>query len=159
MNGPRWVYGLPIEVDPLVELAVKKAQISFPIREERRTSIVIELIEKYGRKFRQLLGLEMGYDVFDEDLKPVLVLVLHHENFTYKKYRLEDEEFLRKELEIEEKGRWYRYAGAFDIKQLECYKERALELGPIPSRASEAESASGEVAVCTKCGGSGQSSA
>lgn len=155
MRGPKWIYGLPIEIDPLYELAAKRAKR--PIPERNRTSAIIELIEEYGRMFRQPLGAEMGYDVFEKDLQPTLVLVLHNENFTYKKYRLEDENFLREELGIKEKGKWYRYVGAFNFERLEYYKKRALELGPIPSRASEANSGSGEVTtVCTKCGGSGQ---
>ncbi|KLO10653.1 hypothetical protein SCHPADRAFT_942670 [Schizopora paradoxa] len=96
----------------------------------------------------------MGYDVFDDDLKPTLVLILHQEDYEYSKLKLEDENLLREELGIKEKGKWYRYVGAFGIEYLDVYKKRALTFGSIPSRA--ADSSCKEDETCSKCGGSGR---
>jgi len=79
--------------------------------------------------------MELAIDIFDNDpetkFKPKLVLVLHEEYPGSTKIRLEDEDFLRNELGITEKGKWYRHFGAFDLEDMEHYKAHIP--GPNPS--------------------------
>ena len=145
------MYGLPLDLGALYEFARVKAPEC--LYESRRTTTSINVIEKYQCILGCMLCTEVGYDVFDEDLKPIIVLVLHEESFKYSKLKLEDEEFLRKELGIKEKGKWYRYIGAFASEELENYKKRAVELGSIPSRNDPSDGVS---KVCTTCEGSGR---
>lgn len=152
MREPRWFYGLPINVGRLYDLAKEIAPECF--YEDEKTTTVVELVEKYGYMLDQALGLEVGIDVLDDNLEEPLVLVLHNESFRFNKLRLEDEDFLRKELGIKEKGRWYRYNGAFNFDMLDYYKERVKELGTIPSRTSDDSSGASEGSkACTKCEG------
>ncbi|KLO10656.1 hypothetical protein SCHPADRAFT_930406 [Schizopora paradoxa] len=140
MSDPKWVYGLPIDLDSLNELAAQKAPEC--VCEDDLTMTSIFFIERYERLIEQPLSAEMCFDVFDDNLEPILVLVLHEEHFGYSGITLEDEDFLRKELKIKEKGKWYRYLGAFSEKQLDYYKKRVIELGTIPSRNSAADTTS-----------------
>lgn len=151
MCDPCWIYGLSIELKSMYEYALEKAPECVRGKDKSKTSIAV--VEKFGRQFKLILSTEVGYDVFDEELKPHLILVLHEEDFGFSNLRLEDEEFLRKELGIEEKGKWYRYVGAFNINLLEKYKKVALRLGSIPSRAESSKEGS---KICTACGGSGR---
>ncbi|KLO10655.1 hypothetical protein SCHPADRAFT_906689 [Schizopora paradoxa] len=132
MCEPRWVYGLPIDVKRLYEFAIEKAPEC--VYEDERSTTAIEVIDKYGYMLDEPLGAEVGYDVFDDKLEETLVLVLHSDSFKFNKLCLEDENFLRKELGIKEKGRWYRCFGSFSEDMIDYYKERVNELGTIPSR-------------------------
>ncbi|KLO20717.1 hypothetical protein SCHPADRAFT_897974 [Schizopora paradoxa] len=132
MCDPRWIYGLPLDLGSIFEYAREKAPECFI--ETRRSTTAVQVVGKYQRILHSPITMEMGYDVFDDNLEPVLVLVLHEEDFDYSELRLEDENFLRKELGIEEKAKWYRYVGAFSMEELGNYKKRVPELGSIPSR-------------------------
>ncbi|KLO10649.1 hypothetical protein SCHPADRAFT_906683 [Schizopora paradoxa] len=106
MCDPTWIYGLPLDLGSIFEYAREKAPECFI--EGRRSTTAVQVVEKYQRILHTPMTMEMGYDVFDEALEPVLVLVLHEEDFDYSELKLEDENLLRKELAIEEKGKWYR---------------------------------------------------
>ena len=136
MCDPRWCYGLPISLDLLYNFAVEKAPDC--LDDDDESSSAIQVVEKFQRMIKQPLDLEICYDVFDENLKSTLILVFHQNYFGFSKIRLEDEVLLRETLGVKEKGKWYRYIGAFSLKRLEDYKKRAIELGPIPSRNSVA---------------------
>ncbi|KLO10650.1 hypothetical protein SCHPADRAFT_999415, partial [Schizopora paradoxa] len=153
MRDPRWIYGLPLDLESLYERAKQKVPDS--VCEGQLSATAISFIEEYEEPLDTILYVEMGYDVFDDDLKPTLVLILHREHYKYSKLKLEDENFLREELGIKEKGKWFRYVGAFGIEYLDDYKKRALTFGSIPSRGAESSSKEdGE--TCSNCGGSGR---
>ncbi len=109
-----------------------------------KTGTYILVVEQCERILHKNLTAEVAIDVFDSELKPMLVLVLHEEYLGSTKITLEDEDFLRRELHIEEKGKWYRYFGAFHTSQLENYKKRVSELGSYPSRATNTGKLAGE---------------
>ncbi|KLO10652.1 hypothetical protein SCHPADRAFT_999416 [Schizopora paradoxa] len=159
MCEPRWVYGLPIDIDRLYEFAIEKAPEC--VYEDEHSMTAIEVMEKYGYMLDEPLGMQVGFNVFDEKLEENLVLVLHNDTFEFSKLCLEDENFLRKELGIKEKGKWYRCYSSFSEDMVDYYKERVRELGTIPSRTStpldsEKSGSSDGSKVCTECGGSGR---
>ncbi len=135
MCDPRWVYGLPIALDSLIKYAKDKAPECFYEGHRSHTSILV--IEKFERHFGQIINTDMAIDIFDPEFDPKLVLILHEEHPHLTKLTLEDEDYLRNELNIKEKGKWYRYVGSFFLEHLEEYKKTIP--GPIPSRARPAD--------------------
>jgi len=149
---PRWIYGLPITLDSLIHYAREKAPECFYEGHRSHTSILV--IEKFERHFGQIINTDVAIDIFDPDFDfdTKLVLILQEEHPRSTKLTLEDEDYLRKELGIKEKGKWYRYFGSFVLEHLEDTRRRfpalfLLEQDP-PTRTSVRLDALATLFVC-----------